>query len=1209
MSNTLPLIHHAGRLDEAQEALCEGASLDLSQIESVDLAAAESAIENLLNSIRNCSKRSLRENAFSALSNLPRVEIAKVGDLLLERAEPKELGKIGALLASEIKRSEKRVELGKSVPIDLIHTLLPLLKWGVKSAPSASGCAAALAGIAIVPSLGGERNIFRTQALESLTSRLDQTVGNFQCAKRLGTIAIEAKDWCAEKAFSELVKGLFGESIKAHAACADGLLTSLEKLENRPGNEDAKGDLQGKIYAALDENISSLAAGMRKRRGWSCAFAVIALLNSDNAEHRERAAQVIVDYIGEREFVCNNGRGSGYINLQGCFDGRVTHTTELIEKLLPNIRTSDRGFYNPILKACGLPKDKNGWSVIENYLDADTTENRDAVIDLLFEQAKVIRYAHPRQPADRCAYLLDLVEERLRDRTGLDCSNEVEALAEIMIYAHSQGFEEIEKYSRNIYESLPAGARLKFLTGLDEKRWSENASVIWKDLAGLVLRGEDPQIHPSRLISAVLERNRVYGMNYYIGRMRYYLESATLETRIDCWRINCKDSSFRACFESRDFAQFFSQEFLKCGLEHSNLNELADMGYSWGTALEDRLKSKNFAGARELLQPIEHYLKSHGLEPSDFLRIDESSSQLAGAWIVSAPPALRIINILTNLRTIKELDQARTGSAQILRERFGIKVFGRYPTDMLQDQLNWIRQRRLTPPPEYIAVFNPVSDHNGAFFRNPHIIAAYHSAKKEGVPFIVSEAGTPRGFLKQMARRRFEFGKMTACLIAGHGSEDTRQIELDIKENLEASGLRDKAVSHFLNELFQDQAKLVLQSCHVGAPNGFAHTVVGTFRQRAVTVYCTSSATSLSSLLISRNGNGGKIAISGKFGSLDYETRTVESHSFHDKTIEQHDKRVIDRHIKKLCSDPGASVSKEVLQRFYSKMRSGASVYGTFIPEGLLPREMERIIFAAAGPTNSPQFESFEPYKFSPEKELARSLLSCLCPKYLPEGRALRPQDIPNAKVHAAWRSFDPSSPSEIIITTLVSFTEEWVEHPESPHNHYTIPNYNSVHPSITGKPDPFTLRSSGEFAGIVVRSKLISPVTSITASDKSSPIVIRPAAYELCIPRSAFLREVALFTTDRAAGYFTPLIQSMSAIRIAAALSERRGTAVRASDLLGEGIDVSKLKFVPCAIEELVFCSGEHIRLQAKNLMGRLQVDFRWDPVDWSVGWDPFVI
>ena len=174
---------------------------------------------------------------------------------------------------------------------------------------------------------------------------------------------------------------------------------------------------------------------------------------------------------------------------------------------------------------------------------------------------------------------------------------------------------------------------------------------------------------------------------------------------------------------------------------------------------------------------------------------------------------------LRHLYTIREIEAKEEGGAWLLNERFGIQHFGRYPHELLFEQLEHADDAEVP----YGVILTPERDHNGAFMGRIHEKAAVHdSADNLGLHTRVIEVGS----LMDLARRllalekiygeeRIEFG-----YVEGHGEPGSIQLG-DRPRDLVTSEVLGQA-SDRCSLFFKQGAPLMLESCSTGARRGVA---------------------------------------------------------------------------------------------------------------------------------------------------------------------------------------------------------------------------------------------------------------------------------------------------------------------------------------------------------------------------------------------------
>jgi hypothetical protein len=170
-----------------------------------------------------------------------------------------------------------------------------------------------------------------------------------------------------------------------------------------------------------------------------------------------------------------------------------------------------------------------------------------------------------------------------------------------------------------------------------------------------------------------------------------------------------------------------------------------------------------------------------------------------------------------NLPVVQELELAERGGTKELLEKYGIRFPGRYPAELLKDQLA-SKEDRTTP---YGVMITGHSDYNGVFYQMPDVKRVYEDAKAQGMLLRVVEAGSSTDATGRLLQLRDNADSPFAFLgVRGHG--EVRSVQMGEGED----GLIDH---RFLGVgpdrtslLLKDRAPIYFASCSTGAKGGIA---------------------------------------------------------------------------------------------------------------------------------------------------------------------------------------------------------------------------------------------------------------------------------------------------------------------------------------------------------------------------------------------------
>lgn len=225
-----------------------------------------------------------------------------------------------------------------------------------------------------------------------------------------------------------------------------------------------------------------------------------------------------------------------------------------------------------------------------------------------------------------------------------------------------------------------------------------------------------------------------------------------------------------------------------------------------------------------------------------------NAAELFDAWdkshsdlIIESQKDLEAKNALVSLYrdnfiAMYMLEAKREGITQVLHDQFGIKVFGRYPAEILINQYD---QRDNAEQP-YGLVVTPRHDYSGAFYDLKETLRTLNSRLEGNHLLRVVEATGPADLIKKLANlhRRYWLKpgtsrhKISFGLLGGHGSP-VRIVLGDYNENGVLSLFNLKSYIQGINRLhplifFEKGATVILNSCSTGVEGGMAQHLANT---------------------------------------------------------------------------------------------------------------------------------------------------------------------------------------------------------------------------------------------------------------------------------------------------------------------------------------------------------------------------------------------
>lgn len=187
--------------------------------------------------------------------------------------------------------------------------------------------------------------------------------------------------------------------------------------------------------------------------------------------------------------------------------------------------------------------------------------------------------------------------------------------------------------------------------------------------------------------------------------------------------------------------------------------------------------------------------------------------------------SLNYYDVYKTLKVCQEVDQGISGGCERLNKIFGITHFGRYPSNVLIEQLNDWDSGDNT---RYGVLIGSWSDWNNAFNdtrgeREGTILSIISQAKKYGFKTRVMEAGNKEEFVMRQIALRNGFvgaGKFHFLTISAHGTPNGFQLG---DNNIGRVNVEDiPLLKKDLASLYGPYMQTLFFSCSTGVENGFA---------------------------------------------------------------------------------------------------------------------------------------------------------------------------------------------------------------------------------------------------------------------------------------------------------------------------------------------------------------------------------------------------
>ncbi|RIL11221.1 MAG: hypothetical protein DCC75_02775 [Proteobacteria bacterium] len=219
-------------------------------------------------------------------------------------------------------------------------------------------------------------------------------------------------------------------------------------------------------------------------------------------------------------------------------------------------------------------------------------------------------------------------------------------------------------------------------------------------------------------------------------------------------------------------------------------------------------------------RPFERFCEMHGLEANELYR-----SFGFGAWGSAAPLEEQPELFQRSCWVIDQIDRACPGGAAFLREKCGIRIFGRYDPEILLKQISYFQKRGSSQieKGQYIAVFYPIRDRDGSHFQNYDHSVLEMACKYYGTPVIFTESACPRELFQHMLRTANSLGRLRHVVIGGHG--DKYGVVLDQFSDLIPAHVSELKLGPLLRRIFAEDGELVLLPCMMGKKGGFSDVI------------------------------------------------------------------------------------------------------------------------------------------------------------------------------------------------------------------------------------------------------------------------------------------------------------------------------------------------------------------------------------------------
>lgn len=182
------------------------------------------------------------------------------------------------------------------------------------------------------------------------------------------------------------------------------------------------------------------------------------------------------------------------------------------------------------------------------------------------------------------------------------------------------------------------------------------------------------------------------------------------------------------------------------------------------------------------------------------------------------------MKIVGNMEIMNEIEASCEGGVKLLREKYGICEFNRYPASMLIEQ---VRNHDKDMP--YGIIMNAKDDHNDAFDND---WATYHSLEQQLDGKYVTrvfEVANSVQIMRVLAmlRKSYPDHKIGYLIFGGHGNKDSIRLGGAQANEFTLEGLDKSTSTSSIKDMFDTEASIVLNSCSTGEAGGIAEALSG----------------------------------------------------------------------------------------------------------------------------------------------------------------------------------------------------------------------------------------------------------------------------------------------------------------------------------------------------------------------------------------------
>lgn len=215
--------------------------------------------------------------------------------------------------------------------------------------------------------------------------------------------------------------------------------------------------------------------------------------------------------------------------------------------------------------------------------------------------------------------------------------------------------------------------------------------------------------------------------------------------------------------------------------------------------------------------------------------------------------------ITQNLESLTDVWRA-TGPEGVMKlhDTFGIRHFGRYPSELLVKQAQ--HKKATHPDQQYVVVLYPFKDPSGAFYNDPELFSNLAAQLQTTHAMVFTESAHRHELLRRLLLVYREYSgeaelPADMILLGGHGNEHSMEFGTQYPTNqITKYDFKPTTSPPGIDRLIRKDAPIILASCSTGAPDGLAEWAAGVLG-RPITAPDTSTGISDIDVVIDTYGH------------------------------------------------------------------------------------------------------------------------------------------------------------------------------------------------------------------------------------------------------------------------------------------------------------------------------------------------------------------